>query len=338
MNRPGVGLLVGSSILIGASSACSAGSAAKGAPSLVASASASATSSTAPSAPLSSPIPGLACKLPVVQWTQTSQGQTPSAGFISFPSGQFSPDPSGGPRPSFYDWPLERWLPTDRRRVSPDGSHYAYEGGFGSIHDVEVATGRDRSLKAPEGPDTVLYYAREGIYFNHSWEGPPGPGLWLLDPATGAIHTVFSDVAVDAVGGFAAWVPKVNPADPHPAFSQFAGTNYPNQILRRDLNGAATLPWFYRPGKNLTVVGFDQDKHPLIAVASGESSPVTLEIWQVPAANQGRMLYSGTDLPRPMADSHGIWFSDRKGIWLYTPTDGLRRVSPITADIAGACQ
>jgi hypothetical protein len=282
----------------------------------------------------------------------------PSAGFISFPSGQFSPDPNGefvqdgtrfrstiqpylyggGPGPSFYDWPVGRWLPTDRRRVSPDDSHYAYEGGFGSIHDVEVATGRDNSLKAPEGPDTVLYYAREGIYFNHSWEGPPGPGLWLLNPATGAIQTVFSDVAVDAVGGFAAWVPKVNPADPHPAFSQFSGTNYPNQILRRDLNGGATLPWFYLPGKNLTVVGFDLDKHPLIAVSYGESSPVTLEIWQVPAADQGRMLYSGTESPRIMADRHGIWFSDHNGIWLYTPNDGLRTVSPITADIAGACQ
>jgi hypothetical protein len=80
------------------------------------------------------------------------------------------------------------------------------------------------------------------------------------------------------------------------------------------------------------------DSHPLIAVSCGESSPATLEIWQVLAANEGRMLYSGTDLPRIMADSHGIWFSDRKGIWLYTPNDGLQTVSSITADIAGACQ
>jgi hypothetical protein len=50
------------------------------------------------------------------------------------------------------------------------------------------------------------------------------------------------------------------------------------------------------------------------------------------------MLYSGTESPRIMADRHGIWFSDHNGIWLYTPNDGLRTVSPITADIAGACQ
>src|SRR5206468_1723452 len=98
----------------------------------------------------------LGCRLPVVQWTQTAQGQVPSGGFISFPGGQFSPDPAseiivdgsryrsvaqpylygGGPGPGAYDLQMRRWLPPTPRNVSPDGSHYAYQEEFGTIHDV----------------------------------------------------------------------------------------------------------------------------------------------------------------------------------------------------------
>ena len=243
----------------------------------------------------------------------------------------------GGPGAGSYDWPLGRWLPAKAGSVSPDGSHYAYSTDFGAIHIVDVATGIDRTLKGPEGPDTVLYYAKEGVYFNHEWEGPPGPGLWLLDPATGTVQTVFSDKSVIAVGGFAAWLPDVNPADPHPVFSQFTGTNMPNQILRRDLNGGPTVPWFYQPGKSLAVMGFDHDKHPLI-VAESLGSPDSVQIWQVPAAKQSHQLYSGTQLAEIVADEHGIWFADAQGISLYTPARGLQRVSTVVADLAGPCR
>jgi len=300
---------------------------------------------------------GLPCRLPVVTWTQTAQGRVPSEGFLTYPGGQLSSDANGGvvldgtryrttarpylygggPGAGSYDWPLGRWLPAKAGSVSPDGSHYAYSTDFGAIHIVDVATGIDRTLKGPEGPDTVLYYAKEGVYFNHEWEGPPGPGLWLLDPATGTVQTVFSDKSVIAVGGFAAWLPDVNPADPHPVFSQFTGTNMPNQILRRDLNGGPTVPWFYQPGKSLAVMGFDHDKHPLI-VAESLGSPDSVQIWQVPAAKQSHQLYSGTQLAEIVADEHGIWFADAQGISLYTPARGLQRVSTVVADLAGPCR
>lgn len=300
---------------------------------------------------------GLPCRLPVVTWTQTAQGQVPSAGFLTYPRGQVSGDPNGaivpdgtryrstarpylyggGPGAGSYDWPLERWLPVKPPSVSPDGSHYAYSTDFGAIHIVDVATGIDRTFTAPQGPDTVLYYAKEGVYFNHEWEGPPGPGLWLLDPATGTVQTVFSDKSVQAVGGFAAWLPDVNAADPHPVFSQYTGTNMPNRILRRDLNGGPTVPWFYQPGKSLAVMGFDQDKHALI-VAESLGSPDNVQIWQVPAANQGKQLYSGTQLAQIVADDHGIWFADQQGISLYTPAHGVQKVSTVVADLAGPCR
>ncbi len=279
-------------------------------------------------------------------------------GFLSVPGLQFTADPDGGfvqdgntyhstARPHLngggagagaYDWPLLRWLPVELRNVSPDGAHYAYQNSSG-IHDVEVATGKDRTLAGSSGVDAVLYYATEGIYFNHgAWEGPPGPGLWLLDPATGKVQTVFTDKRVDTVGGFAAWLPWVNPADSHPLQSSYSGGPLPNQADRRDLNGGATVPWFYQPGKFVTVVGFDQDRRALINVSSGESVPGINEIWLVPTANQGTRIFTGPELPRIVGDSHGTWLSDRRGIWLYTFAQGLVHVSPIVADVAGRCQ
>lgn len=243
----------------------------------------------------------------------------------------------GGPGAGSYDWAQARWLPAPPRSVSPDGSHYAYSSDFGFIHVVDIATGQDRGFKAPDGPETLMYYAREGVYFNHAWEGPPGPGLWLLDPATGTVHTVFSDKAVETVGGFAAWLPDVNPADPHPVFSQYTGSNMPNRTLRRDLNGGPTVPWFYRPGRSLDVIGFDHDKHPLVVVET-LSTPDTIEIWQVTAANEGHKIYTGTQLANIMADAHGIWLAGAEGVSLYTATAELKQVSSLRVDTVGACR
>lgn len=202
---------------------------------------------------------------------------------------------------------------------------------------VDVAPGADRTFKGPSGPDTVLYYAKEGVYFNHAWEGPPGPGLWLLDPSSGTIQTIFSDKPVDTVGGFAAWIPDVNPADPHPVFSQFSGTNMPDQMLRRDLNGGAMTPWFYQAGKALAVIGFDSDRHPLI-VTESLGTPDSAQVWSVPAAMQGHQLYSGTEVPQVISDEHGIWLSDSHGISVYKSGSGAEKVSTLAADLAGPCR
>jgi hypothetical protein len=122
----------------------------------------------------------------------------------------------------------------------------------------------------------VMYYAKEGIYFNHAWEAPgPGPGLWLLDLTNGIVQTVFTDKSVDAVGEFAAWLAEVNPGDPHPVFSETGVTTF-NRVLRRDLNGGPTVTWFYRPGQSVAVIGFDQSKQPLILASDGQ----TEEIWR----------------------------------------------------------
>src|SRR6202171_6684256 len=42
------------------------------------------------------PSAGGTCRLPVVMWTQTAQGQVPSEGFLTYPGGQFTSDANGG--------------------------------------------------------------------------------------------------------------------------------------------------------------------------------------------------------------------------------------------------
>jgi peptidoglycan hydrolase-like protein with peptidoglycan-binding domain len=284
-------------------------------------------SATASASPASTATRPFRCRLPFIRY------DTGGAGFLTVPGDAWERDPSGVP--GLYSWRFGRWLPVnDVRFISPDGSHYAESEATGDITDVDVATGRRKAFAAAtsEYGNAILYYAREGIYFDRIHQGPED-GLWLLNPDSGAIQTIFTDKTVEAVGGYAAWLPDVNPADPKP-FSSPEGIE-PDQVLRRDLNGGPTVTWFYRPGQIVRVIGFDHDKHPLIAVAFADEPAGSFEVWQVPVANQGRRLYLGRG--QVMADSNGIWFADDRGISLYTPDSGLQRVSQVVGQLAGPC-
>ena len=105
------------------------------------------------------------------------------------------------------------------------------------------------------------------------------------------------------------------------------------------------MPWFYRLGRTLSVIGFDKDNHPLILVTGSDPS-VPYEVWLVPAAGQGTMIFdSFLPLPSVMADDHGIWISHSYGLWLYTPSAGRQPISgPVgqlggpVAKLAGPCR
>src|SRR5437667_7858058 len=134
-----------------------------------------------------SSLAGSLCRLPFVR---NDTGRT--AGFVWLPGGAWSPDPSAGIQAGFYSWRFGRWLPTDPSSVSQDGSHYAYSTPDWTIHDVDVATGIDRTVLTGPGQTSgvqILYYASQGIYFDHVVQGPQ-PGLWFLDPRTGSVQTV----------------------------------------------------------------------------------------------------------------------------------------------------
>ena len=156
---------------------------------------ASAPSATAPGAPASAtrasatpspPATGVGpCQLPV----QVS-GSPPQVGWLSLPSGQFSPDASanaGMSRSGDIAWDLQvgKWLPTQPWMISPDGVSYIPE----DTPNIQIADARTGTVlrTVPHGDyNIVLAYTASGVYAEHTGMNTI-PGLWRIDPSTGSV-------------------------------------------------------------------------------------------------------------------------------------------------------
>jgi hypothetical protein len=302
-----------------------------------------------------SAIAGAPCRLPISQSSSTEL----RGAFLRFPAGVvesdskgiFLPEPGQGSYPTlfkstaepvlagigraWYNRTLSRWIPASRNSVSSDGSHYVYTSAFsGVVHVVDVATGSDRPVTVPEAPYQVLKFPNVGVYLHYSYESW-SPGLWWLDMRTGAITQVLKDQIVEAVESDAAWLRSINPKDPHPLPQSGPGGPPPNELLRYDLKTGATMSWFYRPGQVVEVRGFDNAGHPLVFVSDADSSQG--ELWLVPAPNEGTRIYTGSMGVELLGDDHGIWIGASDGIYLYTPSTGVRQLSRLAGELAGGC-
>ncbi len=268
----------------------------------------------------------LACRLPVTY--DDPSGRTVKGGFIAFPGGTLNEDPSAVPSPLFYDRPYSKWLPVWRASVSPDGKQYAYGEGDvyrpagGKVHVVDVATGVDRVIYSYSG--NIVYavtdFAAEGIYVSGAVPEGRTHGLWLLGAAGGAPRLISSTITAPALGGGAAWGLDFNAADPSPAPGGLEGPM--NRLLRFDLRTGAAMPWFYRPGASIYMMGVDSAGNPLVDVA-GQAS---VEVWLVNSATAATKLYTASGdvpIPRNVAaiDRHGVWLSTASAtaaVWLYS--------------------
>ena len=298
---------------------------------------------------------GFSCRLPVV-WGDYSLVRTPlQVGFWSLPEGGISlsaapPDPYPVAFDYYYDRAFSRWLPVPRRAVSPDGTHYAYAPYENDrvIHVVDVASGRDQAYPAiPAAAATspahyyVIDYANEGIYLALGYEGP-NQGLWLMDPNTGAIRRVADVGDVKAVDGSAVWLGSVNPADPSPVPG--LGVQ-PDSLDRFDLVTGSKTTWLYRPGMGIGFIGLDRAGHPIVEAQT--SSPTDdMQLLLLTGPDAAKLLFRGPwtelngnsgEFGNPMADSHGVWFGSAAGIYLYSPEDGLRKVSDLAAYPGNGC-
>ena len=316
----------------------------------------------------------LACRLPIAQFD--SSGKLAGA-FITFPSRELIRDPNStfqdvSPnglvksvvQPQLIGWPRRatftrrygRWVPANPTEVSPDSSHYAWAETTNDsprrnkVHVVDVASGLDHVVRdqvaETNGFFSVVDYQSDGIYLNDV--GPVGEaapqGLWRLDPMTGRLQTIFTNGVVDDVAGGAAWVEKVNPNDPHPPVSLgrgqdrgYPGAVLPDQLLRRDLANGAIASWYYEPGRNVVLLGFDQADHPIVDVLSSTDAT---EVWLVTAPGRRERIDAGTfsEAPfGPFGDTHGTWLRGQQGIFLYTAAAGLVKVSSVVGDVAGRC-
>jgi hypothetical protein len=224
---------------------------------------------------------------------------------------------------------------------------------------VDVGTGQVRSFPTtyPEFKSAryvVQDFAKEGVYLGLAYEGAVA-GLWLMNPSTGAIRDVARLSNLQIVAGSDAWLGTTNPADPNPAPGGLGAAA--DSLDRFDLVTGKQTPWLYLPGTDVQVVATNTAGHPLVLVWHGSSDNAELLLLPSPGAAQEiahgtraelRWTTGFTSGPpawwdmamirgRPVADSHGVWFGSSTGIYLYSPTVGLRKVYEQAGYPANGC-
>ena len=253
-----------------------------------------------------------------------------------------------------------KWVPVARTAVSPDGRSYAYiemgDAGAFNIHIVGIASGKDISYPesanvAGMGAQPIVFdYSADGIYliqaFEHVWAG-----VWLFQPPNGPIHQV-TDVNKPEVsaGSGVIWYGEVNPADPDPFSSRSSAGIFPDEVERLDLKTGARAQWLYRPGQSVEVIGVDVQGRPVIVhlvpgTDPGIGQPGFFDHSQSELllgldATHQRSIYKGQlveSLSAPIADSHGVWFGSLYGIYLYTSSGSLIKVSNHPGYPANGC-
>ena len=308
--------------------------------------------STAPASP-SPNLLGLNCRLPV-EVIQTAGN--PPGGWITFPGGNFQPDPSsivdrGNETDGIsYDRAVSRWIPAFWNRLSPDGRRYVFPAGD-ALHVVDVRSGKDRVFTLPRGngPWSVIDFTTSGVYLKASGGlGPGEPGLWVLDSDTGQVRkldgTIYTWSQVDSR---AAW-----------AVTYDAGTIH---LRRLDLRSGAlttqlTVPFHElgQPGDQwLDLIGLDEQGRPLVSLAEWQKP----SSWRI-AVVEGPEMLRQVALPSEWANravgrdpyyranikgvllTHGIWMIGHGfGLALYSPDGEIRQLtaSPEVFAIAGGC-
>ncbi len=290
------------------------------------------------------------CKLPLFDpTTKPATGE-----FLSLADGKLVADPAGafdtsgivahsiqqpvlsGILPAVYDRPAGRWVPG---AVSPDGSRYAYSDyshGPPVVHVVDVTSGRDRALTSPQDSWSVLAFGSEGIYVYKGFAEHVAPGLWIVDPDTGSLRTVFTDSTVMAVSGQTAWIRATNAGDPLP-LPAGQGPSY-DEIQGRDLKTSATTTWLYRSGTDLYLVHAAGDS---LLVSGGDSSGGYL--WAVTSPGNAALItdpVTGGTFPYAGAFPAGPdswWLGTAGAIYLWTARTGAVLVAEVDARPAGSC-
>lgn len=282
------------------------------------------------------------CRMPVVVTLESGPPDQLQmrAGFINTGTGQYTADssasvaglPGGGfiatkvkpSRPSwpaFYSESLHRWLPVDKRSVSPDGASYVWErllpegsdySNFrqSELHRYDVATSTDRTLWTYAGSIDLIRWDASGILLDTVPANGGVPINWLINPATGD--------ATQQASGY----------DTQPRITQLPGD--PLQ------NGGFAYG---------NVPGAEFRGHPVFRIGSREPGTRELVVYET-APGQRVTIYEGTqgdaigfDPESGLSDAAGIWFTDYSGrvLWRWQPATGLHKVAlaGLPAPLAG---
>ena len=285
----------------------------------------------------------MTCRLPVVLDSE--------AGWVTFPGGTYQRDAradnlhtgSTFPLSKAYDKTYERWVPVGRDSISPDGQHYAYADSAGStVHVIDLGSSADHALNPGSPPADsnwiVVDYETEGVYLVAQPNGPAGTvGLWLINPANGAVRQIASTQSWQYISGGGAWATSdaLTGHGPGPG----------SRLLRMDLRSGAIVSWYKRNDVEFTVAGADSGGHPILQITKSPGGGLIVVTSQNVASTLG--LAPGSSVPslsnviHPVSDTHGMWLGDTGGsLSLYTPATGIKKLAQVGSGdvgVGGGC-
>ncbi len=301
-----------------------------------------ATATASPTASPSTPSPG-ACQLPISLHPNVG---SPQGAFVDIRSGRVTIDPRGdGGR--YYDRRFARWLPVSSASVSTDGGHYASGGSTADqkaiLHIVDVASGSDHVYSLPDelftsiGGIHVFEYSNDMIYMGLDGEGYIA-ALWAFDLSSGVTRKVADITGLGVIDDKIAWRSTLDPTDSR-AWSYVPGSPA-DQIERLDLGDGSHEVWLRRPGDFVGVIGVDGAHHPIV---SDSLDKQTIDVMVLTSATTQQTIVKGSVetwggfINGVASDSHGLWIGGDKGIYLYSPAEGLRKVTDQAGTLAGSC-
>ncbi len=284
-------------------------------------------------------------------------------GFVAVPRGGFAVDPTAsmvqvtgqrwsletptqpvlkGTKGIGFDAQFSRWIPASPEVFSSDGSQYAWtereNDGKDRLHLISLSDGSDRSfdVSPPRDPDlpaphipVPLAITRDGVILSYGWEGLGT--VWRLDPSRGLLTKIYGRVAPISYGAGAVW------------FSPLRGTNPVglggDTLARLDLASGEVQDWFHRDALQVYPIGFDMSGNPWVQVYPSlrGDGPQIDEIWRVRAPNQADLILSGQRVWRVQGDSHGTWFGNETGVYLYAGNRVGRVSSASVEEVLGPC-
>jgi len=202
------------------------------------------------------------------------------------------------------------------------------------VHVVDVARATEITFDVALSPNqnamgfTVLDFDAAGIYLvANQFEQLPG-GVRLMDPATGAIRALAQVGPVFAVRDGYAWLASIDPRDPSPPQLRRSGTSS-DSIVRVNLATGDKTTWFYRPGMEVWLMGFDSAGRPIVNVSDPNGSTDRSETLVAggPSGSDVLIHAGSLYLAQAQADGDRIWFGNYSGIYLFTAANGLQKVA-----------
>jgi hypothetical protein len=243
----------------------------------------------------------------------------------------------------------KRWVPVARSLVSPNGSYYAYNETSGNpevdrLHVVDLATSADHVIAqgGVDGGYEAFDVEADGIYAGRAPNGPATlPGLWRLDPKTGAATRLDATQRWQWISGGYAFATVPNSTDP----VVVQGGPLPDTLLRLDLRTGAVQEWFRKRGVFPNVIGFDWNGRPLVILGQtlGDLVVVTGASSVQPIAGGTPDVTFSQVIPSLVAFSDGFWFTADQGLFSYSGNVGFQKMwsngssSGLYVEVAGPC-